>query len=92
MTPEDAEKFDVEDGENVFVLVETEGRTTIFGDTIVRVSPKFSLAMHIDTDESNAANCAGVVYGRLVDMVPEGEEEECCCGGGEDCCCKHEGE
>ncbi|MBQ7250346.1 MAG: propanediol utilization protein [Bacilli bacterium] len=91
MTPEDAEKFDVEDGENVFVLVETEGRTTVFGDVIVRVSPKFALAMHIDTDESNAANCAGVVYGRLVDMVPEGEEEECCCGEGEECCCKHEG-
>ena len=97
MTPEDAEKFDVEDGENVYVLVETEGRTTIFGDVIVRVSPKFALAMHIDTDESNAANCGGEVYGQLVDMVPQDEEcdceeGECCCGGGEDCCCKKEGE
>ena len=94
MTPADAEKFEVEDGANVFVLVETEGRTTIFGDVIVRVNPNFALAMHIDTDESNAANCGGEVYGRLVDMLPEDEgfeEEECCCGGGEGCCCKGEG-
>ena len=76
MTPADAEKFGVEDGENVFVLIKTDGRTTIYGDTVVRVSEKFALAMHIDTDESNAAGCAGTVYGQLVDMM---SEDECCC-------------
>ena len=95
MTPADAEKFGVEDGESVFVLIETDGRTTIYGDTVVRVSEKFSLAMHIDTDESNAAGCAGVVYGQLVDMVGDcdGDGEECCCEGedheGGECCCHH---
>jgi putative phosphotransacetylase len=89
MTPADAEKFGVEDGANVFVLVRTEGRTTIFGDVIVRVSEKFSLAMHIDTDESNAANCAGEVYGELVDCMTD----ECDCEGEEcddpSCECHH---
>lgn len=89
MTPADAEKFGVEDGESVFVLIKTDGRTTIYGDTIVRVSEKFSLAMHIDTDESNAAGCAGTVYGQLVDMV--GDEGDCCCGD-EDCCCHDHGD
>ena len=89
MTPADAEKFGVEDGESVYVLIETDGRTTIFGDTMVRVSEKFSLAMHIDTDESNAAGCAGVVYGQLVDMV-SGGDDECCCEDGECCCEKAE--
>lgn len=58
MTPEDAKEFEVEDKQIVSVKVDTAGRSLIFGDVVVRVSPKFSLAMHIDTDESNAA-CAG---------------------------------
>jgi propanediol utilization protein len=31
------------------------GRALTFGDVIVRVSPNFKLAMHVDTDEANAA-------------------------------------
>ena len=58
MTPEDAEVFQVKDKDIVSVKVDTEGRSLIFGDVVVRVSPSFSLAMHIDTDESNAA-CVG---------------------------------
>lgn len=58
MTPEDAAEYGVEDKQVVSVKVDTEGRSLIFGDVVVRVSPKYALAMHIDTDESNAA-CAG---------------------------------
>ncbi len=57
MTPEDAEKFGVSDKEIVSVKVDTDGRATVFGDTVVRVNKSFALAMHIDTDEANAA-CA----------------------------------
>ena len=55
MTPDDAKRFNVANGEIVNVKIETEGRSLIFGDTVVRVSDNYALAMHIDTDESNAA-------------------------------------
>ena len=63
---EDAEKFGVSNGDIVGVKVEGTGRSIVFGDTVVRVSPKFSLAMHIDTDESNAGCCFGTVYGEII--------------------------
>ncbi|NLX82228.1 MAG: phosphate propanoyltransferase [Clostridiales bacterium] len=66
MTPADAEKFDVKDKDIVSVKVNTLGRALVFGDTVVRVHPNFALAMHIDTDESNAASAAGEVYGEIV--------------------------
>ena len=67
MTPEDAAEFGVADKQIVSVKVNTEGRGLIFGDVVVRVSPKFSLAMHIDTDESNAAGASGNVMGEIVE-------------------------
>ncbi len=67
MTPEDAEHFGVKNGEIVFVKVDSgKGRATIFADTVVRVSSKYALAMHIDTDESNACCGSGLVYGEIV--------------------------
>lgn len=65
MTPEDAAFFGVSDKQIVGVKINT-GRSLIFGDVVVRVSPKFALAMHIDTDESNAAAAFGTVYGEIV--------------------------
>lgn len=53
MTPSDAEKYDVSDSQSVKVRVETS-RPVTFEDVIIRVNPKFSLAMHIDFDEANA--------------------------------------
>ena len=66
MTPADAETFGVQDKEIVSVKIDNEGRALIFGDVVVRVSEKFALAMHIDTDESNAAACGREVYGTIV--------------------------
>ena len=66
MTPADAEEFGVKNGEIVKLEVNTAERSLIFGDVVVRVREDFALACHIDTDESNAAGCAGTVYGKIV--------------------------
>ena len=60
----DAEKFGVTNGQIVSVKVESKDRSLVFGDVVCRVSDKFSLAMHIDTDESNAAG--GPTEGTIV--------------------------
>ena len=65
MTTADAEVFGVQDKEIVKVKLDT-ARSLIFDDVVVRVSDKFALAMHIDTDESNAACAFGAVYGEIV--------------------------
>ena len=49
-----ANEMGLSDKQNVCVKVDSEGRKTLFGDVVVRVSDKFAPAMHIDTDESNA--------------------------------------
>lgn len=67
MTPADAAEFGVENGQIVEVLIKNDnGRNLIFGDTVVRVSDKYALAMHIDTDEANAASCASPQMGVIV--------------------------
>ena len=65
-TTKDAAELGVTNGEIVNVKVETQGRTLIFGDVVVRVSDSYGLAMHIDTDESNAAACGREQYGEIV--------------------------
>ena len=65
MTPADAEKIGVADKQIVKVRVGTD-RPVIFDDVVCRVSDKFALAMHIDTDECNAAGAFGEVYGEVI--------------------------
>ncbi|MFT7120752.1 MAG: acetate kinase [Neolewinella sp.] len=55
MTPEDAKVFGVEDRDIVEVEVGSGERSLTFGNVLIRVSPKYKLEMHIDTDEGNAA-------------------------------------
>ena len=66
-TPDEAARCGVEDKQIVSVKLGTPGaRETIFCDTVVRVRPDFSAAMHIDTDEANAAGLSGEVYGEII--------------------------
>lgn len=55
MSTEDALRYGLKHKDVVRVRISGD-RELIFGDVLVRVSPKYKLAMHIDTDEANAAN------------------------------------
>ena len=65
-TPADAEKYGLEDKQIVCVKVESDGRSLIFDDVIVRVNPNYALAMHIDTDEANAAGTKPGTMGEIL--------------------------
>ena len=65
LTPECAAANGVCDKEIVMVKLDS-ARPLIFDDVVCRVSEKFSPAFHMDTDESNAAAAAGVVYCEII--------------------------
>ena len=66
MTPADAAEYAVEDKEIVCVRIDSDGRAITFDDVVVRVSSSYALAMHIDTDESNAAAAGMNAMGTLI--------------------------
>jgi acetate kinase len=66
MNPKDAERLGLRDHDTVSVKVDSDGRDLTFGDVVVRVSPKFELEMHLDTDEANAA---GIHQGDTAELV-----------------------
>lgn len=66
-TPEDAKRYGLQDQQIVSVKVQTPERSLIFCDVVVRVSDKFRLAMHIDTDEANAC---GFTPGLIGEIIP----------------------
>lgn len=65
-TPEEAKALGVTDKEVVNVKVVNNDRSIIFGDVVVRVRQDFALAMHIDTDESNAGLVGPNTYGEII--------------------------
>ena len=50
----------------VKVKIDSAERSLVFGDCVARVNPNYRPAMHIDTDEANAAGCSGEVWGEIV--------------------------
>ncbi|MFN8260440.1 MAG: acetate/propionate family kinase [Chitinophagales bacterium] len=66
MHPADAELFGVKDKDVVSVDVDDEDRPLTFKNVLIRVSDKFKLEMHIDTDEGNAAEIKSGEEGELV--------------------------
>lgn len=66
LTPEAAEAQGVVNGQVVEIKVHTDDRSMTFGDVVIRVSEKFAPAMHIDTDEANAAGITSTAWGEIV--------------------------
>ena len=64
MTPEDAARFGVTDGQRVGLQTFTS-RPVIFADTVVRVSPRFATFVHLDYDEANACGFCPGDLGRI---------------------------
>ena len=65
-TPEQAVEYGVKDGQNIQIKLDYNERALIFGDVIARVSKTAGLAVHIDTDEANAAGLPGTVDGEVI--------------------------
>jgi acetate kinase len=66
MTPADALSFGVKDRDVVDVNIGSDERSLTFGNVLIRVSPKYKLEMHIDTDEGNAAEIGKGATGVLL--------------------------
>lgn len=67
MTPDDAEKFGLRNHDVVRVKLGGD-RELIFGDVLIRVHPSYKLAMHIDTDEANAAHLQTGIIGNIIEI------------------------
>ena len=66
-SPSEAKKLGIASGEVVRVRAGAGGgRSTVFEDVVVRVSDKYSLEFHVDTDEANAA---GIKTGDVVHIA-----------------------
>jgi hypothetical protein len=57
----------ITDSQIVSVKIPTEGRALVFDDVVARVSDSYALAMHLDTDEANAAAIPGSCMGIILD-------------------------
>jgi putative phosphotransacetylase len=66
-SPKEAAALNIKSGEMLRLRVGVgQGRATVFEDCIARVSDKYSLELHLDTDEANAA---GVKTGDVAHIV-----------------------
>ena len=68
MSPADGEKYGVSDGDYVAVQTVGDGKRTTLYDVQIRVSDKFVLEMHLDTDDANAC---GIGNGAKVKLLKE---------------------
>ena len=64
--PDVAEQWGIKDQQIVSLKVGDNERSLIFGDVVARVSASTGLAVHIDTDEANAAGLNGAVEGEII--------------------------
>jgi len=66
MGPGDAARLGLADHDTVAVRVDSAARDLTFNDVSVRVSPEFTLELHLDTDEANAAGVTPGMSGEIL--------------------------
>ena len=76
MTPKDAENYHVKDGDRVSVRV-LGARPLILEDTPVRVTEQSALALHMDTDEANAAGAGKDCKCAIVSVACSADAQAC---------------
>jgi putative phosphotransacetylase len=67
-SPDEAAEYGVSDKQIVYVKLDSDCRSIVYGDVVVRVHKDFRAAMHIDTDEANAAGVSCNVFGEIIDI------------------------
>jgi putative phosphotransacetylase len=66
LNPSEAKKLKLRNGQKVKIKI-NGARQLILDKVVVRIKPNFKLALHLDTDEANAAGWRGhLSYGELV--------------------------
>lgn len=65
MTPEDAKKYSLKDGDHVRVAVPGP-RGGVLEQVLIRVNPNYALDFHVDTDEGNAF---GLISDQQLDVL-----------------------
>ena len=70
MSPSDASRYGVKDGDYVAIDTVGKGKRTTLWDVQIRVSDKFILEMHLDTDDANAC---GIANGDKVKLIKNKE-------------------
>lgn len=65
VSPEEAKKLRLKNNQKI--SIKTKGtRETTFHNIAVRVSEKYRLALHLDTDEGNSAGITGKTFGEMI--------------------------
>lgn len=67
LSKKEAKKLKLKNGEKIAIKIKGK-RGLIFQNVIVRVSPYFKMACHLDTDEGNAAGINKKTYGQLIKL------------------------
>lgn len=66
MSEEDAALLKLKAGDAVNVRLQTEERSLVFEEVLIRIGKDFNLEMHIDTDEANAAGATPKTTGKII--------------------------
>jgi len=63
--PTEANKYQLIKGQQVKIIIDNDRGIVEFKNVTIKISDRYKLAIHLDTDEGNAAGIKGEVFGEL---------------------------